>query len=44
MVKNPLASVETQVSSLISEDPTGHGATKPVYYSYCAPESGSPNH
>ena len=47
VVKNPLANAgDTWVRSLVLEDPTCWGATKPVCHSYwaCAPESGRCNY
>ena len=36
---------ETQVQSMVGDDPTCHGATKPMYHNYwaCAPEPGNCN-
>ena len=34
VVKSPLANAETQVRSLVQEDPTCLGATKPVCHSF----------
>ena len=46
VVKNPFASSETLVWSLICEDPICHRVTKPVHHSYwaCALESRSCNY
>ena len=44
-MKNPPALQETRVPSLVWEDPTGRGATKPMCYNHgaCVLESGSCN-
>ena len=34
VVKNPPANAGTQVRSLVREDPTCHGATKPMSHNY----------
>ena len=34
VVKSPPANAETQVQSLVQEDPTCFGATKPLYHNY----------
>ena len=36
VVKNPPANAGTQVQALVREDPTCHGATKPVCHNYRA--------
>ena len=43
MVNNPPASAETQVGSLVWDDPRGLGVTRPTHYNYgaCALEVGS---
>ena len=46
MVKNPPANAGDTGSTLVQEDPTGHGATKPVRHNYwaCALEPASHNY
>ena len=34
VVKNPPANAGTRVRALVREDPTCHGATKPVHHNY----------
>ena len=34
LVKNPPANARTRVRALVPEDPTCHGATKPVHHNY----------
>ena len=46
VVKNPPANAGARVQALVPEDPTCHGATKPMCYSYwdCALEPASHNY
>ena len=46
VVKNPPANAGTRVRALVQEDPTCHGATKPVLHNYsaCALEPVSHNY